>query len=208
MSKLGNRKSAFKVQRALNCELPGMSKPGALERRAYPPGQHGQSKGKVSEYGYRLQEKQKVLFHYGLREEQLRRFVKKAKSMRATDWVSSLIGLLETRLDNLVFRLGFAPTMPAARQMVVHGNVCVNGKRLSIPSAVIGANSEITLSPKGYAGATYRQGLTQPRLALPAWLTHEKEGEFLKGKVVSIPGIDAVPFPFNGKMVTEHYANV
>lgn len=208
MSKLGKNKSAFKVQRALNCELPGMSKGGALERRAYPPGQHGQNKGKTSAYGLRLKEKQKVMFHYGLREEQLRRFVKKAKATSTSDWISTLIGILESRLDNLVFRLGFAPTIPAARQMVTHGNVLVNGKRVDIPSALIEAGDEITLSASAYAGNVYKGTITQPRLPMPAWLTHEQNGEFLKGKFVSTPGFDAVPFLLDGKLVAEYYTNV
>ena len=208
MAKLGKKKSAFKVQRALNTELPGMSKAGALERRAYPPGQHGQNKGKTSAYGMRLKEKQKVLFHYGLREEQLRRLVKKAKAQRASNWISTLIGILECRLDNMVFRLGFAPSIPAARQMVGHGNVLVNGKRVDIPSATVSANDEITLSPTAYTGNTYKGSITAPRLPMPAWLTHEQNGEFLKGKVVSVPGVEAVPFAFDGKLVAEFYTNV
>lgn len=208
MAKLGKSKSAFKVQRALGCELPGMSKPGALERRNYPPGQHGQNKGKVSSYGIRLKEKQKILFHYGLREEQLRRFVKKAKANSSTDWISTLIGYLETRLDNLVFRLGFAPSIPAARQLVTHGKVYVDGKRLNIGSAQVEPNSVVSLSDKAYAGNIYQQTINQPRLPMPAWLQHEQVGQFLKGKVVSIPGSDAVPFQFDGKLVAEFYTNV
>lgn len=208
MAKLGKNKSAFKVQRALNCELPGMGKAGALERRAYPPGQHGQNKGKVSAYGMRLKEKQKVLFHYGLREEQLRRFVKKAKASRASDWISTLVGILESRLDNMVFRMGFAPSIPAARQMVTHGNVLVNDKRVDIPSAILSANDVVSLSPTAYIGTVYKQSITAPRLPLPAWLTHEQSGEFLKGKIVSVPGTEAIPFPFDGKLVAEFYTNV
>lgn len=208
MSKLGKRKSAFKVQRALGCELPGMSKPGALERRPYPPGPHGQTKGKVSAYGIRLKEKQKIMFHYGMREEQLRRFVKKAKAISTKDWMSTLIGLLEMRLDNLVFRFGFAPSIPAARQLITHGKVYVNDKRVDIGSAMIEPNSLVSLSPKAYAGNTYKNSVTQPRLAMPAWLQHEQAGEFLKGKVVSVPGLEAIPFPFDGKLVAEFYTNV
>ena len=156
----------------------------------------------------RLKEKQKVLFHYGLREEQLRRLVKKAKAQRASNWISTLIGILECRLDNMVFRLGFAPSIPAARQMVNHGNVLVNGKRVDIPSANVSANDEITLSPTAYVGNVYKGSITAPRLPMPAWLTHEQNGEFLKGKVVSIPGVEAVPFAFDGKLVAEFYTNV
>src|SRR5690606_14047635 len=121
MWKLGDRKRV-KMQRSLVVELPGLGKPGALARRPYPPGQHGLGRRKFSEFGLRLKEKQKLLFHYGLREEQLRRLVKRAKTGQASDWMSTLIGMLESRLDNVVFRLGFAPSMMAARQMVRHGH--------------------------------------------------------------------------------------
>src|SRR5689334_14008708 len=154
MSKIGTHRKSWKVQRALLCELPGLGKPGALERRSYPPGQHGQMRRKFSEYGARLREKQKILFHYGLREEQLRRFVRKAKSGRSTDWISTLIGLLETRLDNVIFRLGFAPSIPAARQLVRHGKVLVNRKRVNIPSAQVYPGDEISLTSQAYQGVT------------------------------------------------------
>lgn len=208
MAKLNTKKSAFKVQRALNCELPGMGKAGALERRAYPPGQHGQTRKKTSSYGLRLQEKQKIMFHYGLREEQLRRFVKKAKNSRASDWISTMIGLLESRLDNMVFRLGFAPSIPAARQMITHGNVLVDGKRCNIGSRLVETGSVVSLSASAYAGNVYKTSIVQPRLAMPAWLAHEQDGETLKGKLVSVPGTEAIPFPFDGKLVAEFYTNV
>jgi len=163
MSKLGNKKSAWKIQRALLCELPGLGKPGAMERRPYPPGQHGLGRRKFSEYASRLREKQKMKFHYGLREEQLRRFVRKAKSGRSTDWMSTLIGLLETRLDNVIFRLGFASSIAAARQLVRHGKVRVDGKRLNIPSAQVRPGSEITLTNETYQGVAYATAIQRPQ---------------------------------------------
>src|SRR5882672_1334376 len=116
-----SRTPRFKRQRRLGVELPGLGKSGALDRRPYPPGQHGNQKRKLSEYALRLEEKQKLIFHYGLREEQLRRFVRDSKRGKSTDWVDTLIGRLERRLDNLIFRLGFAPSIRSARQMILHG---------------------------------------------------------------------------------------
>jgi small subunit ribosomal protein S4 len=206
MPKLGKNKKPWKVQRALLCELPGLGKPGALERRPYPPGQHGQGRRKFSDYASRLREKQKMLFHYGLREEQLKKFVRTAKSGRSTDWMSTLIGLLETRVDNVVFRLGFASSIAAARQLVRHGKVLVGGKKLNIPSAHVAPGKEVTLSEKAYQGVTYQNSIRQPRLMLPDWLEHAPHGDFKKGKVKLVPGGEAIPFPFEVRLVAEFYS--
>ena len=208
MSKLGNKRKSWKVQRALLCELPGLGKPGALERRPYPPGQHGQMRRKFSEYGSRLREKQKLLFHYGLREEQLRRFVKTAKSGRSTDWMSTLVGLLETRLDNVIFRLGFAPSIPAARQLVCHGKVLVNGNKLNIASAQVYPGDEISLTPQAYQSTIYQYSIKQPRLMLADWLEHVPAGENRKGKLKLVPGSEAIPLPFEDRLVAEFYSSV
>ncbi len=208
MSKMGKKRKAWKMQRALLCELPGLGKAGALERRAYPPGQHGQMRRKFSEYASRLREKQKLLFHYNLREEQLRRFVRQAKSGRSSDWMSTLVGLLETRLDNIIFRLGFAPSIPSARQLVRHGGVLVNQKRVNIPSAQVYPGDEVTLTAKAYQGLTYQNTIRQPRLLLADWLDHTAEGEFKKGRLKMTPGGDAIPFPFEDRLVAEYYSRV
>ncbi len=110
----------FKIQRRLLTELPGLGKAGALERKPYPPGEQGLKRKKYSEYALQLEEKQKIRFHYGLRESQLGKNVQLAKRESSQDWVSYLIGLLERRLDNVVFRLGFAPSIAAASQLISH----------------------------------------------------------------------------------------
>ncbi len=103
-----SQRKKWKIQRT---QLPGLGKPGALEKRNYPPGHHGKArKPKTTQFGAQLREKQKLIFHYGIREEQLRRFVRKAKSLRPSNWIEALTGLLERRLDNIIFRLGFACT--------------------------------------------------------------------------------------------------
>ncbi|MBC7386291.1 MAG: 30S ribosomal protein S4 [Cryobacterium sp.] len=203
-----SKRKAFKTQRALNVELPGMGKPGALERRPYPPGQHGLRRRKFSEFSLRLQEKQKLRFHYGMREEQLRNFVKKAKYGRAADWMAVLVGHLETRVDNIVFRLGFAPSIPAARQLVRHGKVRVDGKRLDIASARVLPGSEVSLTDDAYSNVLYQTSISQPRLLLPDWLEHIPAGSGLRGRLKFTPGTDAVPFPFNGRLVVEFYTGV
>jgi small subunit ribosomal protein S4 len=208
MAKQNSKVKAFRTQRALNCELPGLGKPGALERRPYPPGQHGLRRRKFSEYALRLQEKQKIRFHYGLREEQLRIFVKKAKYGRSADWMAQLVGALETRIDNLIFRLGFAPSMASARQLVRHGKVRVDGRRLDIPSARVQPGSVISLTDDAYSGVLYQTSIQQPRLLLADWLEHIPEGNGVKGRLKFVPGTDAVPFPFNPRLVVEFYTGI
>jgi small subunit ribosomal protein S4 len=206
MSKLGNKKSRWKVQRALSVELPGLGKPGALERRPYPPGQHGLRRRKFSDYALRLREKQKVLFHYLLREEQLKRFVKKAKSSPGTDWMDSLIGDLECRLDNIVFRLGFAPSIPAARQMVRHNHILVDGKRVNIPSYLVKVGSQISLTSRAYQSPNYLQARQAPRLILADFLRKETQGEHEVGILKDKPHAGDIPFPFEKNLVTEFYS--
>src|SRR5918997_5477486 len=112
-------------------DVPGLTR--KTPRRAYPPGQHGQARKKRSEYAIRLEEKQKLRFNYGITEKQLLRYVRKAR--RATGSTGqTLLQLLEMRLDNTVFRMGMAPTIPAARQLVNHGHVTVNNRVVSIAS--------------------------------------------------------------------------
>ncbi len=112
-------------------DLPGLTRKSA--RRSYPPGQHGQARKKRSEYATQLEEKQKLRFNYGISEKQLLRYVRKAKRAGGSSG-QTLLKLLEMRLDNIVFRLGMAPTIPAARQLVNHGHVQVNGRVVSIAS--------------------------------------------------------------------------
>ena len=131
MAKATMGRARFKIQRRFGVELPGLGKSGALDRRPYPPGQHGMKRKKLSDYTIRLMEKQKIMFHYGLREGQLTNYVRKCKKDKSRAWVDTLIITLESRLDNVIFRLGLAPSIPAARQMVGHGHVFVNGKHVN-----------------------------------------------------------------------------
>lgn len=202
-----SQRRKFKIQRALGVELPGLGKPGALEKRNYPPGQHGKSrKSKPSEYAIQLKEKQKLLFHYGIREEQLRRFVRKAKSASPSNWIDSLIGLLERRLDNIVFRLGFARSMAAARQLVSHGHILVDGRRQTIGSMVLRVGEKVHLSEKAREMASIQTSRENPRLLLPSYLQFETEDATEFGKVLAVPGPEHVPFEFNKTQVAEYYA--
>lgn len=196
----------FKLQRRLGTELPGLGKGGALDRRPYPPGENGNKRRKFSDYALRLEEKQKIRFHYGLKEEQLRRFIRNAKSGHGTNWVSKLVGLLERRLDNVVFRLGFAPSIRASRQLVSHGHVFVDGKKVNIASFVVKPGSKISLKEKSYEHQAVMQAKQSPRLELPDYLRKETENGLEVGIVHAVPGVEHVPFSFDAGLFTEYYA--
>lgn len=197
----------YRIQRRLGVELPGLGKAGALERRPYPPGQNGNKRRKFSDYALRLEEKQKLRNHYVLRETQLRRFIRQAKTGSGANWTSKLIGLLERRLDNVVFRLGWAPSLKAARQLVGHGFVQLDGKKVNIASVVVKPGQKVSLSPKGYEHALVLQAGASPRIQeIPEYLRKEEQGGKAVGLVQAIPGTDAIPFTFDAGLFTEYYA--
>lgn len=197
----------FKRQRRLLTELPGMGKAGALERRPYPPGQHGLRRRKYSEFALQLEEKQKLRFHYGVREEQFRRLIGLAKKSTATNWVEVLVNLLEKRLDNVVFRLGFAPSIPAARQLVRHGKVRLNGRKVNIPSQILKVNDIVSLATETYANQVYMQSQQAPRLPLADFLVKETNANKEEvGRIVDEPKIEAIPFSFEPGLVIGYYS--
>lgn len=187
-------------------ELPGLGKAGALERRPYPPGEHGLKRRKYSEYALQLEEKQKILFHYGLRETQLRRFVREAKRTSDTNWVSTLANLLERRIDNIVFRLGFAVSIPAARQLVAHGKVLINGRKLDIRSALLKRGDRIELKPSAYQNQAYLLAKQSPRLPLPDYLEKTAQGEGEVGVLKDEPALGDIPFAFDPGLFTSYYS--
>ena len=200
------RKARFKTQRRLGVELPGLGKKGALERRPYPPGESGNKRKKYSDFALRLEEKQKLRLHYVLKERQLRRFIRNAKQGKSSHWVNKLISLLEKRLDNVIFRLGFAPSIPAARQLITHGHVLVAGKKVNAPSFVLKENQAVSIKQKSLKNQIVLQGLQSPRLEMPDYLRKEEK----KGEIVGIlqaqPNIEHIPFAFNTGLFTEYYA--
>jgi small subunit ribosomal protein S4 len=200
------KKARYRIQRRLGTELPGLGKAGALERRPYPPGQNGNRRRKFSDFALRLEEKQKIRHHYVLREEQLRRFIRKAKTGAASNWTAKLIGLLETRLDNMVFRLGFAPSIRSARQLISHGHVLIEGQRVNIPSVVVQPNQKVTLTDKGAQNQIYIRAKASPRLEVPDFLRVEETAGKPVGFVQNVPGIEHVPFTFDSGLFTEYYA--
>lgn len=196
----------FKKQRRLLVELPGLGKAGALERRPYPPGQHGQRRKKYSEYGLQLEEKQKLRYHYGVREEQFRRLINKAKKSSSGNWVETLVNILEKRLDNIVFRLGFASSIPAASQLISHGKVLVNGKKVNIRSQILRVGDQVTLVDKAFENQVYLQAHQAPRLPLADFLDKTKNRDKEIGKIIDEPKIESVPFAFEPGLIIGYYS--
>ncbi|AFZ20777.1 30S ribosomal protein S4 [Allocoleopsis franciscana] len=183
-------------------DLPGLTR--KTPRRAYPPGQHGQARRKRSEYAIRLEEKQKLRFNYGITEKQLLRYVRKAR--RATGSTGqSLLQMLEMRLDNTVFRMGMAGTIPAARQLVNHGHVTVNGRVVNIPSYQCRPGEVIAVKNTERSKRLVQQNLEYPGLAnLPSHLEFDKNN--LTGKVNSVIDREWVALQINELLVVEFYS--
>ena len=203
---MDKKRARFKIQRRLGTELPGLGKAGALERRPYPPGESGNKRKKYSDYALRLEEKQKVRFHYCLKERQLRRFIRNAKTGQSSNWINKLIGLLESRLDNVVFRLGLAPSIPSARQLVSHGHVQVDGKRVDIPSFVLKPGQEVSLKEKSEKNQIVLTAIKNPRMSAPDFLKKEEKNGKITGKILTIPGVEYIPFKCDTGLLTEYYA--
>ncbi len=196
----------YKIQRRLGMELPGLGKPGALERRPYPPGEKGNRRRKYSDFALHLEEKQKVRFHYELREEQLRHFIRRAKHGRGANWVSKLAGLLECRLDNVVFRLGYAPSIRSARQLISHGHLRVNGQKVNISSFICSVGDKVSIASKAKENQIVLQAQKSPRLEIPDFLRKEEDSGEEMGILQNTPGTEHIPFAFDAGLFTEYYA--
>lgn len=199
-------KARFKIQRRFGTELPGLGKAGALDRRPYPPGESGNKRKKYSDYALRLEEKQKLRYNYALKEKQLRRFIHNSKKGQTVQWINKLASLLERRLDNVIFRLGFAPSILAARQLVVHGHVLVDDKKINRPSCIIKKGQQISIREKSQKNQNVLQGLQKPRLDLPDFLRKEEKAGKIIGVVQAEPSLEHIPFGFNASLFTEYYA--
>ncbi len=190
--------------RQVGVVLPGLTTVATLDR-PFPPGQHGtRRKGKQSDYKERLVEKQKMRFHYGILEKQFRRYVTEASRRKGTtDRI--LVTLLESRLDNIIWRLGLAATIPAARQLVVHGHITVNGQRVDRPSFQV---------KPGVAVAIHEKSKTRPfvQAALALAATRVRPGylEFdpatATGKIVTEPQREDLPFECAPQKIVEFYS--
>lgn len=192
----------LKKMRSLGTQLPGLSRK-SIERRPYPPGAQGQSRKKISEYGLRLKEVQKLRFNYGVSERQLRRIVLEARR-RPGNTASIIAQLLERRLDNAVFRAGFAPTIPAGRQLVNHGHILVNGRKVDIASFRVKVGHQLAIHARSKDNEHILSSLAQPSLKRPSWLQYDANRQ--TAEVVSLPDEESISFPVLMSLVIEFYA--
>ncbi len=192
-----------KKARRLGVDLGLKSNPKSLERRlSTPPGAHGR-KGtrKVSDYGVQLAEKQKAKIMYGILERQFKKYyVEASRNPLATGEV--MLSLLERRLDNCIYRLGFAPTRAAARQLVSHGNVTVGGKKLNIPSYKVRVGDVISLTSRAAAIPYIKERLADKDLGSAAWL----EKKAVMGKVTRLPARSDIIEAINEQLIVEFYS--
>ncbi|MBI5609246.1 MAG: 30S ribosomal protein S4 [Deltaproteobacteria bacterium] len=177
----------------------------AVERRNYIPGQHGQARhGKISEYGRQLREKQKVKRIYGIQEKQFRGYYEKASSAKGVTG-ELLLAFLERRLDNVVYRLGFATSRAEARLLVRHGHVLLNGKACDIPSLIARAGDEVKIRDKSKEIARIVEAVEAvDRRGVPAWLTLDRKG--LSGKLVTLPTRGDITMPIEERLIVELYS--
>jgi len=189
--------------RALGTELPGLSRKKP-ERRPYPPGQHGQAKRrKLSEYAVRLLEKQKLRMNYGLSERQFMSLIVEARGSTGNT-AERLVELLERRLDNVVFRAGFARTIPAARQLICHGHVQVDGKKVDIASYRVRAGQTISFRSQSQELASVAASLATPLSFATDWLDIDTAQR--RATVKTLPDAGSVPFPIRLQLVIEFYS--
>ena len=177
----------------------------SFERRAFGPGQHGQSRfRKMSDYAVQLREKQKVKSMYGMLEKQFRLTFEKAERQKGVTG-ENLLMLLERRLDNTIFRSGFASSRNQARQLVRHKHILVNGKKVNIPSFLVSENDVITLKEKSRANAIINESLEAvARRGVPSWLELDKDG--YKATVKAMPNREEITMPIQEQLIVELYS--
>lgn len=192
----------MRVLRRLQASPPGLTT-RPLPPEAPRPGVHGRKRIRLSEYAARLREKQKLRFHYGISERQLRRYYREAAATRGVTG-EVLLSLLERRLDNVVFRLGFAPTIPAARQLVSHGHILVNGRRVDIASYLTHPCDAVSIRPASRTIPLVAEEVQRGRYALPSFLAKDPDDPFT-GRVVGTPKREDVPLDVDERLVVEYY---
>jgi small subunit ribosomal protein S4 len=189
------------VSRREGVNLTGTTSPSLQAKLSVPPRARGRGRRSRSEYEIRLRAKQRVKRQYGMLEKQFRRFFEKASRMPGPTGVN-LLQLLERRLDNAVYRLGFARTRPMARQLVSHGHVRVNDKRVDIPSYILKPDEVITLAPTALRMPVVQEGLRASGARLPSWL--ERKGE--AGRVTGPPRREDSDADIREDLIVEFYA--
>ena len=176
----------------------------AIDRRNYPPGQHGQRRGKFSNYGTQLREKQKVKRMYGVLEKQFRLYFQEAERLKGITGDNLLI-LLERRLDNMLYRLGFACSRRQGRQLVHHNHFLVNGKRVNVPSFLVKTGDVIEVREKSRKMPAINESLEAvQRLGAPSWLELNKDA--YQGKILAFPARQEITIPIEEQLIVELYS--
>ena len=179
-----------------------LTKKCAMERRPVIPGQHGQGRKKVSQYGRQLREKQKVKRAYGLLEKQMHGYYLEAERQRGITG-ENMLSLIERRLDNVVYRMGIGCSRAEARQIVNHGHICVNGKRVNIPSYQVKAGDTISIKENKRNLEMFKE-LKDLKVVLPAWL--EFDATKLEGRIVELPKREDIDLTIEEHLIVELYS--
>jgi small subunit ribosomal protein S4 len=176
----------------------------AVERRQYPPGQHGQRRGKLSDYGIQMREKQKVRNSYGLLEKQFRKYFEKAERKEGVTG-EVLLQFLETRMDNVVYRMGFAPNRNSARQLVRHGHFLVNGRDVSIPSYHVRAGDVVEVGQPSRDLDMIKDSIARAeQRGIPSWV--EMDFQNFKGRVTQVPTREDIQLTAQEQLIVELYS--
>ena len=177
----------------------------AIDCRGYAPGQHGQGRSKTSEYGSQLREKQKVRRYYGVLEKQFRSYFAMAEKRQGITG-ENLLAILETRLDNVVYRMGFAMTRRQARQLVSHAHFTVNGQKVNIPSYLVRVGDVIEVKESSRSSAAFKRLTAEdaPLVTVPTWLERDKNA--LKGTVSRMPAREDIDMPIEEHLIVELYS--
>jgi len=198
-----------KIERRLGVDLGlkgerRLAGKSAIEKRPYAPGQHGQRRAKVSEYGLQLKEKQKAKYMYGISEKQFRNLFKEANRLQGNTG-ANLIGLLERRLDNVVYRMGFATTRNFARQLVSHGHIIVDGKRVNIPSYRVKEGQKIQIKEKSKDNPQIVRALELTnQTGMTEWV--DVDNKALKGVFKNVPARDELSSDISEQLIVELYS--
>lgn len=176
----------------------------AIERRGYPPGQHGQARSRMTDYSLQIREKQKLKRIYGLLDRQFRRHFERAAQKRGITG-ENLLQILECRLDNVVYRLGFASSRREARQLLGHGHFILSGKTVTIPSLVVKEGNVIEVKEKSKQMVAIGRALSQIETrGIPQWLELDREG--MRGRVKALPTKDDISLPVAEQVIVEFYS--
>lgn len=174
-----------------------------VAKRNYAPGQHGQSRKKLTEYGLQLREKQKVRRYYGIQESQMLKYFNMADKMKGITG-ENLLKILESRLDNVVYRMGYAASRAEARQLVTHGHFTVNGKKVDIPSYLVKVGDEIEVKGRSKSSSRFKEMIEEHRGTTVKWI--QVSPEELKGRIVSEPSREEVDLPIEEHLIVELYS--